>query len=252
MEFKTKLFLVLFFSLPFISYSQTLMVAAASNTRYALEEIKKVYEEETGVKVNLVFASSGKLTSQIMNGAPYHVFLSANKAFTDTLFRKGYARDLPKAVIQGSLIVVSNKKYDLKTNDFSLLQPEIKSIAIANPKTAPYGIASVEMFKALGIFEVIKDKLVFVESISQVNQHIFLKSTDAGLTSKSVIFSNRLDENINWIEADTSLYKPILQYVILLKSANEEQAKLAGYFIEFLMNDKAQTIFKDFGYYSLY
>ena len=96
------------------------MVAAASNTRYALEEIKNVYVEETGVKLNLVFASSGKLTSQIINGAPYHVFLSANKAFADTLFRKGYAQNLPKAVIQGSLIVVSNKEYDLKIKSISL------------------------------------------------------------------------------------------------------------------------------------
>jgi len=229
-------------------YSQTLTVAAASNTRYALEEIARVYRAETACKLNLVFASSGKLSSQIINGAPYDIFLSANKAFADTLFKKDLTLQQPIELIKASLVIVSNKDIELGSDNYSLLENDLKSIAIANPKIAPYGIASMEMLRNLNLDEKIEDKLIVVESISQVNQHIHIGSVDAGLTSKSIIKANRLNENINWLEVDTSLYRPIIQYVVLLKS-KDEMHKTVSQFVEFLFSKKAQEIFYMFGYY---
>ncbi|MCK5236018.1 MAG: molybdate ABC transporter substrate-binding protein, partial [Deltaproteobacteria bacterium] len=146
----------------------TITVATASNALKAVEAITELFTKESGVEVVIVSGSTGKLYSQIVMGAPYDVFLAADKKRPKLLFDKELTKGEPFTYAKGSLIFWSAKsvpgmgEYGLDL----LLDDDIKRIAIANPKTAPYGAAAVEVLKNSGLYEQVEAKLVYGESVS--------------------------------------------------------------------------------------
>ena len=137
---------------------------------------------------------------------------------------------------------------DISKGIQSLLSDNFKKIAIANPETAPYGIAAVEAMKNAVLYDSLNSKLIWGEGIGQVNQYIKSKSVDAGITSKSVLFSNKIKQKGNHIEIDKKLYKPISQGVVLLKSGKEKNLKNAKLFYNFMFSDETKSILTKFGY----
>lgn len=240
--------LLISYILAYKASAQSIIVAAASNIRYALTEISKLYEEKTGITVNTVFASSGKLTAQILHGAPYDIFISANKKYPLTLYEKGNTIDEPKALVQGPLIFWVKNTLNQKSPINELRNDEIKTIAIANPELAPYGSASLEVLKKAGIYETIREKLIFTESIAQVNQHIYLKSVDAAITSKSIIYVDSFYNLSSWIDIDISLYNPVVHYLVLIVNNKQDKMQAAKEFAEYLYQSEAIEIFSKFGY----
>jgi len=225
-------------------------IAVAANVSYAINDlIKEFNQRNPSIKVNVILGSSGKLYAQIRHGAPYDLFMSANMKYPYNLYIKNYANIKPKVYAKGSLAYFSTKNLDFEKDIRNLLQDKnIKQIAIANPKTAPYGIASFEALKNANIFENIKSKFIYGESISQTILYS-INATDIGIIAKSSLFSSKMKnykENINWKEIDSKLYTPIEQGIILLKDAknkNETQA-----FYDFIFTKKAKEIFKNYGY----
>ena len=129
--------------------SQALKIATAANFQYTIEEIVEVFEDQHQIKCEIIIASSGKLTAQIQEGAPYDIFISADMKYPNLLFKDSIAEQLPLKYANGKLVLWTNQPN--KIADFSMLsKKEIKHIAIANPSIAPYGKASKVVLENFG------------------------------------------------------------------------------------------------------
>jgi molybdate transport system substrate-binding protein len=233
-------------------YANTITIAVSANVSYAIEELIEVFREtHIDTKVRVVLGGSGKLTAQIQNHAPYQLFMSADMLYPDSLYKSGIAITKPTIYAKGSLALLSGKKRDFSRGLEILKDKDIAKISIANPKTAPYGRATVEALKSAKIYRGIKDKFIYSESISQSVAYT-ITATDIGVIAKSSLFSpkmRRFREGINWIEIDPSLYKAIEQGVVILKNAKNN--KEVRSFYDFLYSPKAKEIFHKFGYSTL-
>ncbi|HWZ22030.1 MAG TPA: molybdate ABC transporter substrate-binding protein [Cytophagaceae bacterium] len=244
-----KIVLIIIFTvqLSSIIWAQKVTVVVAANAQYAMKEVEKQYEAETGKEIELIIGSSGKLAAQIKEGAPFDIFLSADMEYPQTLSKEGFAVYEPKIYGYGSLVLWTLKEFNLSDINILLL-PEIKAIAIANPKLAPYGEAAVAVMNYYKIYEKVQSKLVYGESISQVNQYINSKTADIGFTAKSVVLSPEMKDKGKWIEVDKKAYSPIAQGAILLKSSKDRNGVDAELFYNYLYSSKAKKVFKNYGY----
>lgn len=239
------------FLLVFILFSSlnasNIKVAVAANVSYAMDDLIKEFNNiNPNTEVKIILGSSGKLTAQIFHGAPYDIFMSANMKYPDKLYKNKIAINKPVVYTQGSLALFSSKNIDFSQGIKFLTNDLIKRIAVANPKTAPYGKAAFEAFNNAKILPDIKKKLIYAESISQTLSYT-LTATDIGVVAKSSLFSKKMTkfkENINWCEIDSKLYTPINQGIVILKDSKEVRA----FYNFILLNKKAKQIFKKYGY----
>lgn len=231
--------------IPIKASSQELRVAVAANAQFVTQALKKVFEKETGIKTTLIVSSSGKLTAQIRQGAPFDVFLSADMKYPENLYKNGLAAEEPKVYAYGKLVLWTLDNTDLSKGIRAISDHGVTRIAIANPQTAPYGVAAVEALKKANLYDNVKTKLVYGESISQVNQYLLSGAADIALTAKSVVLSPGLKQKGHWTEVDRDLYEPIKQGVIIIKTAKKNEA---GKFYQFLFSKKAKAIFENYGY----
>lgn len=225
---------------------ERLTLAVASNMQIAMTELTEIFSETTGIKCEVVVGSSGKLTAQIIEGAPFDVLLSADMFYPQKISEAGMARGEPKVYARGSLILLTLNQE--MSPSFNLLNEKaVKFIALGNPKTAPYGRAAEQALKSMNLDEKLADKLVYGESISQTNQFILSQVADLGFTSKSVVLSRGVKEKGRWIEVGDDLYDPILQGVVVVES---ERSKLAEaiQFRDFLFSIEAKKILEKYGY----
>ena len=242
--------LFLFFVLIYTNvFAGQINVALAANVSYAIDElIAQFNQSEPNIKVNVTLGSSGKLTAQIKNGAPYDIFMAANMKFPQALYDEKIAITKPVIYAQGALAMLSSKELDF-SKGINLIEDEIISkIAVANPKTAPYGTAAIEAIKNANLLEKVENKFVYGESISQT----VIYSTgiaDIGFVAKSSLYDKKLSsfiENKNWISVDSKLYTPIKQGIIITKNAKENIDAKAFY--DFILSKKAKEIFNNYGY----
>lgn len=230
-------------------FSQTIKIAVAANVSYAMQDLKEEFSRlYPDIKVKVILGSSGKLTAQISHGAPYQLFLSANMKYPEALYKKGLAVHQPVVYAQGSLSFLSAKPRIFSHYKTLLQDNKIRKIALANPKTAPYGTASIEALKNIGVYELIKHKFVYGESISQTVSYT-VSATDIGIIATSSLYSKRMKKfikDVHWSEIGTSLYTPIKQGIVLLKLGKGNTA--AETFYNFMLSDKAKSILGKFGY----
>ena len=230
----------------FVSAS-TIKVAVAANVSYAMPNLVKAFHQTNpDTKVQVLLGSSGKLTAQIREGAPFEVFMSANMKYPNALYKEGFAVTKPVVYAKGSLALLSSKKRDFSKGVKMLLNKDIKKIAVANPKTAPYGKAAFEAMKKVKIYNKVKDKFIYAQSVSQAVVYSVI-AADIGFVAKSSLYSKKMKrykKGVNWAEVDTSLYSPIEQGVVLIKGYSKEAKK----FYDFILGDRAKKIFKEFGY----
>jgi len=226
------------------SRDYALTIAVASNMQFAMEEIVTAFERNTNLSCATVVSSSGKLTAQISEGAPYDVFVSADMKYPEVLFRTGLTKQQPAVYAYGKLVMWSAIE-GLQPSINQLLSPEVKHVALPNPKIAPYGIAAMEVLKHHNILESIQKKLVYGENISQTNQFIISKSAEIGFTAKSVVLSHQMNEKGSWVELDQNLYTPLAQGVVVL---DNERCRLSNQFFDFLFSPEAREILQKFGY----
>jgi molybdate transport system substrate-binding protein len=224
-------------------------IAVAANVSYAINElIDKFHESNPDTKVQVTLGSSGKLTAQIKNGAPYQIFMAANMKFPQTLYTEGIAITKPLVYAQGSLAMLSIKDLELSKGIKVITGDKVEKIAIANPKTAPYGTAAVEAMKKAGIYEDIEKKLVFAESISQTVTYA-VTAADIGFIAKSSLYDSKMAQykkGVNWTDVDPQLYTPIDQGIVVIKNAADNKEVKAFY--DFILSESAKSIFKAYGY----
>ena len=175
---------VLLFAVLFLSvsvFAQSIKVAAAANLQDIIEVLQKDFKQKTNIDIDPILGSSGKLVAQIKNGAPFDVFLSADMSFPQSLFADGLSTQAPVVYAYGSLVICSNQSVGFENWQRMLLTPRIKKVAIANPAVAPYGVAAEEVLKKKGVLDNIKSKMVYGESIAQVNTYITTGVVQVGL-----------------------------------------------------------------------
>ena len=158
-----------------------LNIAVAANMQFAMDSISKIYEKNYGVSLNLSCNSSGMLTNQILEGAPFDVFVSANMKYPRKLIESEYAKEVT-IYAHGQLVLVYTGDKVFNTIKEVLYANEIQTIGVANKVTAPYGIASIEFIENMNWPEI-NSKIVYGESVGQVNQYLETSSVDAAFTS---------------------------------------------------------------------
>lgn len=244
--------ILLFFVFISSLFAQNINIAVAANVSYAIVEVQKEFNKlHPNTKVKIILGSSGKLTAQINHGAPYDVFMSANMMYPESLFLNKNAVSKPLVYAKGSLSFLSRSPRDFSRGIEVLFDKDISRIAVANPKTAPYGKASFEALKNAKVLDKVQSKIVYGESASQTLSYT-LKATDIGLVASSALYSpklKRFKKGVHWQEVQATLYVPIEQGIVLLKHG--EKNKQAQAFYNFILSEKAKTIFASYGYTTL-
>ncbi len=228
-----RFFILLFFFLTYFLYSSNLIVASASNLSFVLPKIIKDFKSKYGCNVNLIFASSGVLSNQILHKAPFDIFLSADFKHPLLIYKRGYAINYPKVYANGKLVVVSK----LKGENLIDILKKANLVAIANPKIAPYGKAAYEVLNNLHI----KPKLIYSNSVSGVANYFFTIA-DVGFISKSLIYSQKF-KNYRVLNINENLYSPIKQGVVMLNNK-----KCTKEFFNYILSNRAKKVFKSYGY----
>ena len=223
---------------------EQITVAAAADLQFALTEIAALFEDETGIKVNLVFGSTGQLTQQIENGAPYDLFAAANVAYIDQLVEQDLALpDTVKLYARGRIVLAVNRQSGLQALVLQdLMQPEITHVAIANPEHAPYGLAAMQALQSAGLWEQIQPKLVLAENVRQALQYVQSGDAEAGIVALSVADV----PEIEWTLIDEVLHAPLNQALAVLTSSS--QPDLAAQFASYIYDDRGRAIMQRYGF----
>jgi molybdate transport system substrate-binding protein len=240
--------LILFCLLPaFIpataSAGRTLTVAVAANALRPAQEIAKEYAEAEGVEVRLVSGSTGKLYAQIVQGAPFDVFLAADSLSPGLLEEKGFIREGSRTTFTRGLLALWSPREDLHLDVRGLkaLKDEsVGRVSLASPKIAPYGRAAMQALNHAGIAGDIEEKLVFGESVSQALGFARSGNADVAIVALSTVYGIEGEH----FPLTTDLYSPIDQQLVILDGAPAS----AGKFVDFLMGPRGQAVLKKYGY----
>ena len=232
-----------------IALAEQIRVAVASNFIFPIKELSKEFENTTGNKVLVISGSTGKLYAQIHQGAPFEVFLAADSNRPELLEKDGIGVPGSRFTYAvGRLVMWSADPKFITTFGLQVLdQKNFRYLAIANPKTAPYGKATEQVLRKKGYWEKIQSRLVRGENISQTLQFVVTGNAQIGFISLSQLSSSReLLGGTSWL-VPLSMHEPIQQQARLLKRANYSQ--VAREFLKFLKSKKGQKIIKNYGYY---
>jgi len=228
------------------TFAQNLKVAVAANLQGVIKVLAKDFKQKTGIEVELIVGSSGNLSTQIKNGAPFDVFLSADMSFPEGLYKDGFATKTPDVYAYGSLVICSTQDIGFENWERTLMSARIKKIAIANPKIAPYGKAAEQALTQKGIWNEVQSKIVFGESIAQVNTYVASSVTDIGFTTQSFIKDSEGKTKLYWQAIDPKSYTPIKQGMIIVKATKETSN--AEKFYKYMLGVDAKKILKEYGY----
>lgn len=224
-------------------------IAVAANVSYAIDDLIKDFNKTNpDTKVLVTLSSSGKLTAQIKHGAPYDLFMAANMKYPQSLYDDKIAITKPIVYAQGALAILSKKEKDFSKGIMLAKESNIEKIALANPKTAPYGKAAVEALKKAKLYKNTVSKFVYAESISQTVSYT-LTATDIGFIAKSTLYSSKMQnykKGINWIDVNPKLYTPIKQGIVILKKASKNKEVKAFY--DYMLSKNAKDILEKYGY----
>ncbi|MBF0633211.1 MAG: molybdate ABC transporter substrate-binding protein [Nitrospinae bacterium] len=226
--------------------AETPNVAVASNFLAPMKRIVEKYEQKYGGKVIISHGSTGQIYTQISNGAPYDLFFSADAERPEKLEMEGMAESGSRFTYAIGVLALYGKKggvadYGVET----LKKGGFRKIAIANPKSAPYGAAAKQVLEKLGLWEKYKPSLVTGENVTQT--FLFVKSggADIGFVALSDAKVSEKADGGYWI-VDKSLYKPISQQAVLLKRAIGN--KRAKEFMEFVRSVEIKALIVEYGY----
>ncbi len=224
--------------------AEKLTVAVAANFILPSGEIVALFQERTGITVEPTYSSTGKLYGQIVQGAPYDVFLSADEARPAQLKEQGLA-DEPFVYARGQVVLWTAKKSLHGAADWQSVvkNPETRKIAIANTESAPYGTAAMTALEAAGLWEALKEKYVFPQTVAQAFQYALTESADAGFCAYSSALSDKAKGGFFYQVPEAP---PIVQAACVLKRTENRPA--AEKFAAFLDSPEAKKIKEKFGY----
>ncbi len=236
-------------ALPIVSADEV-SVAVAANFTEPAHALAERFEEATGHRARLSFGATGQFYAQISNGAPYDVFLAADAVRPRKTEAAGLAvRGSRFTYVRGALILVSNHAGKFGDGPAFLESGDYKRLAIANPETAPYGLAARQVLKKLGLWERLQLKTVRGNSIAQTYQFVATSNADVGFVATSQVVAREAKNGetfgSSWLVPAT-FHDPIDQQAVLLTRGAHSKAAKA--YIEFLKSDDARSIIARYGY----
>ena len=218
-------------------------VAIAANFTQAAKDIGVLFEQKTGHKVVFSFGSTGQLYTQIAKGAPFEIFLAADRTHPQKAGTDGLAVAETRFTYATGKIVLYSRDAKLIEGPRTLKLEKFSKIAIANPVTAPYGAAAVTTMKALGVYDALKPRIVQGNSIAQTHQFVESGNAEVGFIALSQVAGH--DKGSRW-PVPENLYPAIAQDAILLNSGKDNPAARA--FLSFLGGAEANRVKDKFGY----
>lgn len=225
-------------------------LAAASDLQYALTEVSAAFNRSTGRSVKLAFGSSGNFTRQIMQGAPFELFFSADEAYVQTLYERGFALDAGTLYAVGRLALFvptgSSVKADAQMSDLAvaLADGRLRKLAIANPEHAPYGRAAREALRAKGLWAKAQEHLVLGENVSQAAQFAASGSAQAALIASSLALSEPMARAGAHALVPQDWHAPLRQRMVLMRTAGAA----AQQFYLFAQSPAARAVFERYGF----
>ena len=248
-KFKVINFLLISIGLSFTQITaDEIKVAVASNFYPAMKEIALQYElkqsqSSENHKIILISGSSGKHYAQIMNGAPFDIFFSADKVRPILLEKKGISESGSRFTYALGRLVLWSSLDGFVEKDEQLYNNELRFLAIANPKIAPYGVAAREALISINLWEDLQSKLVRGENIAQTFQFVNSGNAKLGFISYSQLMNPNYPVVGSFWEVPQSMYKPIEQQAVVLKKSS-----LAKDFLSFIGSDESLNIISKYGY----
>lgn len=225
-------------------------VAAASDLKFALEAVATQFQQQTGQSVRLVFGSSGNFKTQILQGAPFHLFLSADERFVFELADAGKTEDRGRAYAVGRIGILvppgSPLKADGELQDLAaaLKDGRLRKFAIANPQHAPYGTRAQEALQHAGLWSAIQPRLVYGENVSQAAQFAVAGSTQGGIVAQSLALAPEVAKTGRFALIPEAWHQPLRQRMVLVKGA----PPAARAFYDHLSTPTAQAILVRYGF----
>jgi len=234
-------------------FATEVVVAAASDMTPAAKEIIADFEKRTGHTVKLTPGSSGNFYTQISNGAPFDVFLSADVAYIRDLEKAGLTEPGSSFVYGIGRIVLwvpRSSSLDVQTLGIkALLQPQVRRIAIANPDHAPYGRAAVSAMEKAGIYSSVKNKIVLGENISQTAQFVQSGAADIGIVALSLALTDTMKSQGKYFEIPLDSYPRMEQGAVMLKQAGRAgHTAAARAFLEALRTTQGREVLRRYGF----
>ena len=223
---------------------ERLSAGVAANYIAAFKDIAAAFEKKTGVKVEAAFASTGTLYAQIVNGAPYDIYLSADEDRPARLYNEGVA-DKPFVYAKGRCVLWSARKDFCRAKYWrdAVKGGGVKRIALANPETAPYGAAAEKALRRAGLWEALEKKRVIAQDIVQAFQYATTEATDAGFCALSSVTTEQGKKGCYYLVEQAP---EVVQSACVLKRTKNRQR--AECFAAFLLSAEAEAIKLRFGY----
>lgn len=235
-------------SLPAAMAQTPLRVAAAADLEPVLPRILTQFQRATGIHAEATYQASAALTTQIQNGAPFDLFLSADLSYPKRLIDAGLAdaagtadSSTPVIYARGTLVLWARKDSKLPPPSIELLRyAGLRRLAIANPDRAPYGRAAVAAITKLGLYDSLRARLITAENISQAAQFVESGNADAGLISLTSALTPQLAESGQYFVIPRDLYPPIEQGAVIIGRTKQRQAvhKLLDYLLSLSVQDQ--------------
>lgn len=229
--------------------AQSLTVVAAASMRFAMEDAARSFERaHPGSSVEVVYSSSGKAYAQIINGAPFDMFFSADMHYPQTLHREGHTMGEAHEYAVGRIVLWQRKggAVDLNKGIAGLDIPAVRRLAIANPELAPYGFAAQEALETAGLWGKLSRRLVMGENISQASHFAASGAAQAGITAYSLALSDDMQRIGEFVLIDESMHSPMPLGFVILKRA--EGNALAQDFAAFIVGSDGKEILARYGF----
>ncbi|MCK4861980.1 MAG: molybdate ABC transporter substrate-binding protein [Rhodobacteraceae bacterium] len=231
---------------PQLSMAETALVAVATNFSEVIDVLKADFEAATEHRLTIITGSTGKLYAQIVNGAPFDVFLAADQARPERLVKESRTIDIQFTFATGQLALWSADADRIGENGLQALTERYRRLAIANPQLAPYGVAAKEALSALGLMEKLQDRIVMGENIGQTHALIASGNAELGIVALAYAISPRNDSAGSYWIVPSELYAPIHQDAV--RTLHAEGNGAASAFMAYLQSDPAKEIIRAYGY----
>jgi molybdate transport system substrate-binding protein len=235
----------LFFS---AANAQVTTIAVAANMKDAFLAIQNEFKSDNKADFRVVYGSSGNITAQILNGAPFSLFISADESYPLELAKRKITVDEGKVYAIGKIALLSKKSNGITLGsskaDLTKAFKQANKIAIAKPELAPYGKAAVDYLKAEGLWDLVKDKLIYGDNISIATMYVASGAADIGFTALSLALTPGIAKETQHLVLNPALYEPIKQRMVLMKNPTPDAVAL----YQFMQSPKAQAVLRKFGY----
>jgi molybdate transport system substrate-binding protein len=231
---------------PQLAVAETALVAVATNFSEVIDVLKTDFETATDHKLTIITGSTGKLYAQIVNGAPFDVFLAADQARPERLVADGWTLGSRFTFATGQLALWSADVDRIGENGLQALTEPYRRLAIANPQLAPYGVAAKEALTALGLLEKLQERIVMGENIGQAHALVASGNAELGIVALAYAISPRNIKAGSYWVIPPELYAPIHQDAVLTRHAQDNAA--ASAFVDYLQSDPAKETIRAYGY----